>query len=104
MVRNTLGVARYRAGDYRGAVADLEKSVKLRGGGDSIDFFFLAMAHWRLGHTDQARTWYADATAWMDRRAADNPELLRFRTEAGALLGVPAPTTRPTTAAASPAR
>src|SRR5262249_53111914 len=46
---NTLGVARYRASDWIGAIATLEKSMKLRNGGDGNDWFFLAMAHWQLG-------------------------------------------------------
>src|SRR5262249_36599162 len=45
---NTLGVARYRAGCWKEAVATLEKSMELRQGGDGDDWFFLAMAHWRL--------------------------------------------------------
>ena len=39
----TLGVARYRTGDYSGAIADLEKHIRL--GGPSVSStFFLAMA------------------------------------------------------------
>ena len=40
---NTLGVAHYRAGDWKAALEALEKSMKLRNGGDSSDWFFLAM-------------------------------------------------------------
>src|SRR5262249_21231244 len=46
---NTLGVASYRAGDWKAAISSLEKSMKLRKGGTSFDWFFLAMAHWQLG-------------------------------------------------------
>ena len=35
---NTLGVNRYRNGDDKGAIADLETSMKLRAGGDSFDW------------------------------------------------------------------
>ena len=83
---NTLGIARYRAGEFKSAVADLEKSIQLRKGGSSHDFFFLAMAHWQLGNKDQARKWYDQAVEWMDRDQPRNEELQRFRKEAEELL------------------
>jgi tetratricopeptide (TPR) repeat protein len=86
LIWNTLGVAHYRAGDYRAAVVALEKSRELQRGHDSFDWFFLAMAHWQLGHKKQARTWYDQAVAWMDKHMPQNAELIRFRAEAAALL------------------
>jgi serine/threonine-protein kinase len=83
---NTLGVAHYRNGDYKAAVAELEKSMRLRRGGDGFDWFFLAMAHWRLGHRDEARAWFDRAVKWMDRHKPNDGELRRFRAEAEALL------------------
>jgi tetratricopeptide (TPR) repeat protein len=85
---NTLGVAYYRAGNWKEAVNALQKSMELGKGGDVVDWLFLAMAHWRLGHKDEARKWYD--------RAADGAEpirllkgvLPRFRAEAAELLGV----------------
>jgi tetratricopeptide (TPR) repeat protein len=85
---NTLGVARYRADDWPGAVAALEKSTELRNGGDAFDWFFLAMAQWRLGEKDRGHRWYDRAVKWMDENASDNEELRRFRAEAAELLGV----------------
>jgi tetratricopeptide (TPR) repeat protein len=85
---NTLGVAHNRAGDWKGAMAALQKSVVLRKGGDSNDWFFLAMAHWQLGEKDKARTWYDRAVLWMGKNQPKNPELKRFRAEAEALLQV----------------
>lgn len=35
------------------------KSTQLRKGGDSSDFFFLAMALWQLNEKDKARAWMA---------------------------------------------
>src|SRR5262249_5863574 len=61
-VANTLGVAHYRNGDSKAAVEALNNSVQLRKGGDSFDFFFLVMAHWRLGEKDKARQRYDEAT------------------------------------------
>jgi hypothetical protein len=90
-VRRTLGVALYRAGDWRAAAEALHKGAELRAGGDSSDWFFLAMAHRQLGDKDEARRWYDKAVEWMDRNRPRDPELLRL---------TPATTTRPS---ASPA-
>jgi tetratricopeptide (TPR) repeat protein len=86
--RNTLGVAHYRNGDYKAAVAELETAMSLRKGGDGFDWFFLAMAHWRLGDRDQARKWCDQAVRWMQRHQPRDKELRRFRAEAADLLGV----------------
>lgn len=87
---NTLGVAYYRAGDWKASVAALEKSMELGNGGEAFDWFFLAMAHWRLGHNDEARAWYDKATAWDAKNLPqpENEDLRRFQAEAAALLGV----------------
>jgi serine/threonine-protein kinase len=85
--RNTLGVAHYRNGDHKAAVAELEMAVSLReGGAEGFDGFFLAMAYWRLGDRDQARTWFNRAVEWMDTHRTHDDELRRFRAEAEALL------------------
>jgi eukaryotic-like serine/threonine-protein kinase len=86
MVWNTLGVAQYRAGESKEAIESLGKSMVLRNGGDAFDWFFLAMAHEKLGHRDEARKWYDRAMAWMDENKSKNEELGRFRAEAAALL------------------
>jgi serine/threonine-protein kinase len=87
---NTLGVVRYRAGDHKGAVADLEKSMSLRQSGDSYDWFFLAMAHWRLGDRDTARQWYDKGVRSLQQHHPRNEEVHRFRAEAAELLGITA--------------
>jgi tetratricopeptide (TPR) repeat protein len=87
---NTLGVAHYRTGDGKAAVAALEKATALRQGGDSSDWFFLAMAHWQLGHAEEARQWYDRAEQWMAQHAPQRADLRRFRAEAAALLQVAA--------------
>ena len=57
---NTLGVAQYRAEQYREAVATLTLSARLNSEGVYVlqpaDLAFLALAHHRLGEPDQART------------------------------------------------
>jgi serine/threonine protein kinase/tetratricopeptide (TPR) repeat protein len=85
---NTLGVARYRAGQWQEALAALEKSTQLSGGGDANDWFFIAMAHWRLDHKDKAVPYFDKAVAWMDQHQPQNNELRRFRAEAAELLGI----------------
>src|SRR5262249_48959926 len=62
---NTLGVAHYRVGEWKEALAALEKSMELRQGGDAFDWFFLAMARWQRGEKDEARKWYEEAAEWM---------------------------------------
>ena len=86
--RNTLGVAHYRAGDWNAALPALEKSMELRKGGDSFDWFLLAMAYEKLGDTEKARQWYQRATVWMEKNQAANEELRRFRAEAAQVLEV----------------
>jgi tetratricopeptide (TPR) repeat protein len=88
---NTLGVAQYRAEDWHATLQTLAKSMQLSNGGDSFDFFFLAMAHWQLGDKEQAGQWYDKAVQWMDRNRPQDEELKRFRAEAAALLGIKEP-------------
>ena len=91
---NTLGVARYRAGMYREAVAALEKSLagNAAPGVDASDLYFLAMCHHQLGQPTQARECFGRATDAHQRPAApwtgeQGQELERFRAEAEAALG-----------------
>jgi tetratricopeptide (TPR) repeat protein len=83
---NTLGAADYRHGDLKAAIDALETSMSLRDGGDSLDWFFLAMAHWRQGNRDEARTWFDRAVQWMGKHKPHDEELRRFRAEAEAML------------------
>jgi tetratricopeptide (TPR) repeat protein len=83
---NTLGAAQYRAGDWLAAVEALTRSMELRRGGDSLDWFFLAMAYWQQGKKDDAREWYDKAALWMEKNRSKDEELSRFRAEAAALL------------------
>jgi tetratricopeptide (TPR) repeat protein/serine/threonine protein kinase len=83
---NTLGVAHYRAGDTKAAIAALHKSMELRQGGDGNDWFFLAMAHWQLGEKEKARELYDRAVEWLEKNQPKNEELRRFRAEASQVL------------------
>ncbi len=84
---NTLGVARYRAGDFAGAIQTLSLPENTR---DFVGHngFFLAMAHARMGHHAEAAQWYAKANDWMHQHDPGNDELQRFREEAAAVLEV----------------
>jgi WD40 repeat protein/tetratricopeptide (TPR) repeat protein len=85
---NTLGAAHYRAGDCKASSAALQKSMALRDGGDSMDWYFLAMVHWQQGDAESACKWYDRAVAWQDKNEPENEELCRFRAEAATELGV----------------
>jgi tetratricopeptide (TPR) repeat protein len=89
---NTLGVARYRAGDWAGAIEALERSAaEGPGGGTAFDYFFLAMACRRLDDAARAREWLEQGMAWAARHRPGHPALERFRREAETLLGDPGP-------------
>jgi Flp pilus assembly protein TadD len=57
-IRNTLGVAQYRAGQFLEAVKTLTQADRLHviraAGPQPGDLAFLAMAHYRLGQTEKA--------------------------------------------------
>ncbi|QJW95613.1 protein kinase domain-containing protein [Frigoriglobus tundricola] len=87
---NTLGVARYRAGEWQKAITALERSAELRSGGTAWDWFFLAMASWRLGDRAAATAWCEKAVRAMDANGPPPADLSRYRSEAESLLGRPA--------------
>jgi tetratricopeptide (TPR) repeat protein len=88
---NTLGAALYRAGKFPAAVQRLNEAIKLRdGNGDWADWMFLAMAHHRLGHKEEARQWLDRAVAWSNQAGrlswSDRLQVQMLRREAEALL------------------
>jgi Tfp pilus assembly protein PilF len=86
---NTLGVAEYRARNWKEAIPSLEKAEALAPGElFAWNAFFLAMARWQLGEQEQARKEYEQAVQWMEKSQPKNEELRRFRAEAEELLGV----------------
>jgi tetratricopeptide (TPR) repeat protein len=63
-VLKTLGAALFRAGRFEEAIRRLDESDQTRGdGGDPKGIAFLALAHHRLGHRDQAERWLAKLLA-----------------------------------------
>lgn len=87
---NTLGVARYRAGDWPGAIEALERSANSSPGGlgTAFDHYILAMAWHHLHRDDQAEEWLERGIAWTARHRPGHPTLERFRAEAEALVRV----------------
>ena len=83
---------RYRAGEWKSAIAALDNSMQLRAGGDAFDWFFLSMAHWRLGAKTDARQWFDRAVAWTEKVRPRDDDLRRFRAEAEQLLREDQPT------------
>ena len=84
----SLGLAYYRAGQWRQAVANLEEwSTRHAGPANSYRGYFLAMAYWHLGRKDEARRCFHE----VDGRyvvPASRPTASRYRAEAAQLLGI----------------
>ena len=53
--------------------------------------FFLAMAHWQSDNKEEARQWFDQANAWMEKNQPENEELKRFRADAAKLLAAKPP-------------
>jgi tetratricopeptide (TPR) repeat protein len=85
---NTLAVAYYRARAWKEARATFKKAMDLRDGGDSFDWFFLAMIAATDGQPDEARQWYDKAVVWMKANRPADAELRRFRIEAVGVLKI----------------
>ena len=82
---NTLGVAHYRAGDWKAAVSAFDKSMELRKGGDAFDWFFLALAHHKLGHAEEAKKWYDKAVGWLEKNGSALTRIRQHATESSPL-------------------
>lgn len=84
----TVGIAHYRTGNWKEAIAALERSCRLEtatnGQGNAWQRLFLAMSHWQLGRQEEAFKFFNSAieldSVWSD-------EVSAYRDEAAALLG-----------------
>jgi eukaryotic-like serine/threonine-protein kinase len=59
------GAANYRAGKYAPAIADLNESAKVFPR-RAWDWLFMAMAHYQLGHAEEAKQSMKKAMEWID--------------------------------------
>ena len=93
----TMGAVEYRAGNWASAIEALTKAAAAEGPDKpddlawrriSIGRFFRAMACLQLAQNDEARRWYDQAVAWMEKNAPKDEELVRFRGEAAGVLGI----------------
>jgi tetratricopeptide (TPR) repeat protein len=75
---NTLGAVLQCAGDPSHAIATLERSMSLSGGGTGYDYVFLALAHIQLGQDVQARHWLDRTECWIQSQGACPSELVYF--------------------------
>lgn len=87
---NTLGAAQYRAGNCTASLDAFGKSMELRDGGDSFDWFFVAMDYWQLGDEPRAREIYRKGVAWMQTNRPNDPELIGFKAECEELFPIEA--------------
>ena len=86
---NTLGVAECRAGNWEAARHALRKSMSLRGGGDAADWLSWPSPIGIEAKRAHARKYYGAGRLWTAHCEPSSEESIRFRTEAGTLLGMP---------------
>ena len=76
-------------GDWQASITALQRSVELqKDGGDPWQWFWLAMAHWQLGHQEEANRWFDQSVEWMDDNNNTREDVIRFRAEAAELLRI----------------
>ena len=73
-------------GSTEPALDALQRTMKLRNGGDSHEWFLLASAYALKGDRVEARRWYDKAVQWMETKPRDET-LIELRSEAAQLLG-----------------
>jgi tetratricopeptide (TPR) repeat protein/WD40 repeat protein len=86
-----LGWALCRSAAWKEGITALEKSMALQQspkGGDSGQWFGLAVCHAKLGNPAEARKWYDRAVAWMEKHAPRHELFRHFRAEAAAVLKI----------------
>jgi tetratricopeptide (TPR) repeat protein len=85
-LKSSLGIACYRAGDWKGAVTSLSDAHKSPDPGDAADLLVLAMAHHQAGETAEAQACYERAASSITRVTRAR-ETQRLQAEAQALFG-----------------
>jgi len=88
VLQATIGVAQYRAGDWHAAIDTIQESMQLRDGGNAVDWYYLAMAHWQLDQKELALEWFTKAADWTDAYERNDQRLARLRAEAADMIGL----------------
>jgi superkiller protein 3 len=83
-----LGVALYRTGEWKEALAALAVASNLDPDNNGFDSLFAAMAHHRLGDSIAARAAYDQGCEWIERTGSEDQDTQRARAEAASLLGI----------------
>jgi tetratricopeptide (TPR) repeat protein len=86
---STLGVARYRIGDWQKAQSALLQATRLQNGGGFAQWLFLAMAYHQLSDHAQAGQWVDKANVWIEQNQPVSEDLARLRSEAEKVMGRP---------------
>src|SRR5262249_38780464 len=85
---NTLGVARYRLGDWKGTIRAMAQASQMDGGtegADGGDCLCMGMAYWRLEEREPPRESFQKALRLIEKNSRPTLEWQQFRTEAEAL-------------------
>jgi tetratricopeptide (TPR) repeat protein len=93
LIRNTLGAAYYRAGQFKEAIAALEENVHQSADAYlALDLYFLAMSWQALDDPVKARLYYDWAERWPQKLQDSSPQaqaqVEQLRSEAAAALGI----------------
>ncbi|MFO0891546.1 MAG: tetratricopeptide repeat protein [Isosphaeraceae bacterium] len=99
---NTLGICLYRAGELDEAITTLRRSSLLNRGRDASDWFFLAMAHYRLGNPHAAADSFARGIHAFRSFPQEGREYATFWAEASDLFGALGPGPSPSLIKADP--
>ncbi len=72
-----------RSGRFVDAIPLLERSIEAnpKPGAAVLNWLWLAIAHDKLGHAEEAQRWFKKATSWLDELGPEmptNPEKLSF--------------------------
>ena len=83
----------YRNGEWKAATAALNRAVESRREAPERhthdEYFWLAMAHWKLGDKEQARACYDKGAEYFWQYGSRDPVRARVHAEAAELLSVP---------------
>jgi Flp pilus assembly protein TadD len=86
-----LAIAYCKNGKMSAAAAAAQKAIELSGGGESSDWFILAITEGANGNKDSARQWYDKAVAQMEKNQSHSAEMRYYRDKAAELLGITEP-------------